>query len=385
VRRLRVAMVGQRGVPASFGGIEHHVEEIGARLADRGHDVVVYCRTNYTRDRLDSYRGMRLAHLPTVGTKHLDAIAHSAAASAAAVAAGVDIVHFHALGPGLMAPLPRYLSRAKVVLTVHGMDNQRAKWGPGASVVLGAGAWMSARVPDATVVVSRALAEHYRRRYRRATAYIPNGVDPAAGEASTAFIEGLGLRPREYLLFVGRLVPEKAPHLLVRAFRQVADSRPELRLVLVGGSSFTDDYVRELHRYAAGDPRILMPGYLFGRALTELYSGARAFVLPSVLEGMPLTLLEAASFGTPVVASAIGPHVEVLGHEGPGRRLFPPGDELALAAALSRCLQDDLAERAGAARLRDEVLARYRWDAAAEATELLYLSLLEGRRPALVQ
>ena len=125
---LRIAMIGQRGVPATFGGIEHHVEELGSRLVERGHEVTVFCRTNYVHEPLGEYRGMRLRHLPTVGTKHLDAIAHSASSTWSALReGGFDIVHYHALGPGLMAFAPRLASRAKVVLTAHGLDYERAK------------------------------------------------------------------------------------------------------------------------------------------------------------------------------------------------------------------------------------------------------------------
>src|SRR5438874_6973552 len=136
-------MIGQRGVPATFGGIEHHVEELGARLVERGHEVTVFCRTNYVARGLGQHRGMFLRPLPTVSTKHLDAFAHSALASVIAVGGPYDVVHYHALGPGLFAPIPRYLSRAKVVQTVHGLDDERAKWGPRASRLLRAGRWLS--------------------------------------------------------------------------------------------------------------------------------------------------------------------------------------------------------------------------------------------------
>ena len=166
---MRIAMIGQRGVPATFGGVEHHVEELGARLAARGHEIIVYTRSNYVAERCDAYRGMRVRQLPTVKQKHLDAIVHSAISTVSAIADHVDIVHYHAVGPGLPAFIPRYLSRAKVVLTVHGLDAEREKWGRGAKSALQLATWLSARVPDATIVVSRSLAEHYAERYRRPT------------------------------------------------------------------------------------------------------------------------------------------------------------------------------------------------------------------------
>ena len=229
---------------------------------------------------------------------------------------------------------------------------------------------MSARVPDATVVVSRALADHYRTRYGREATYIPNGVAaptcvPPPREISARF----GLKGGDYLLFVGRLVPEKAPDLLLRAFRRVAG---DARLVIAGGSSFTDRFTDEIGVQAARDARVVLPGYVYGETLAELYANAAAFVLPSYVEGLPLTLLEAASYGTPIVASAIGPHVEVIGTDAPGRRLVPAGDEGALVAALQQAVDAGAEARAGAAELRERVVAEYSWDRAVDAIEGLY-------------
>ncbi len=369
-------MIGQRGVPATFGGVERHVEEIGARLADRGHEVIVFSRTNYVDEPTPVYRGMRVRTLPTVSSKHLDAIVHSGLSTAAAMADRVDVVHYHAIGPGLPSFLPRYFSRAKVVQTIHGRDAERAKWGGAARRVLRSGEWLSARVPDATIVVARDLGETYRATYRRSTVVIPNGVEPGADRDASVITERWGLTRGSYILFVGRLVPEKAPDLLVDAFRDVPG---EVRLVIAGGSSFTDDFVRDLEREARRDPRVLMAGYVFGEPLEELYANAAAFVLPSALEGLPLTLLEAASYGTPVVASAIAPHVEVLGRDAPGQHLFPPGSRSALAEALVAVLDDQEHERDGARALQERVLETYRWDEVVDATEQVYLDVVAGR------
>lgn len=369
---LRIAMIGTRGVPATFGGIEHHVEEVGARLAARGHDVTVYCRTNYgdsAQSRPTAYRGMRLRHLRTVSSKHLDAIVHSALSSGDALLRRYDIVHYHGLGPGLTAPLPRVLSRARVAITVHGQDNQRAKWGPAAKAVLETAAWMSAHVPEETIVVSEELTEIYARRWHRRTDHIVNGVAPPNPRPARLITERFGLVRDKYLLYLGRLVPEKAPDLLLRAFRRLPG---DLRLIIAGGSSFTDNYVRELERRSDDDPRVTMVGYVYGELLEELYTNAAAFVLPSSLEGMPLTLLEAASYATPIVASSILPHLEVLGGERPGRRVFPPGEEDELLAAIQRSLADQPGSRSGAADLRTEVLQRYSWDEAVDKLEAVY-------------
>jgi glycosyltransferase involved in cell wall biosynthesis len=322
---------------------------------------------------------MRLAYLPTVGTKHADAIVHSVLSSVAAMAHRPDIIHYQAIGPGLVAPLPRALSSAKILLTVHGLDGLREKWGPGARKALALAEWMSGRVPDATIVVSRALARHYRARYGTDATFIPNGVDAREPSPAREIVSRYRLRPGSYLLFVGRLVPEKAPHLLVRAFRQV---RGDIRLVIAGGSSFTDRYVESLTKEAARDHRVIMTGYVFGTLLDELYSNAAAFVLPSALEGLPLTLLEAASFGVPIVASDIEPHVEIIGDVRPGCRMFRSGDQGDLARVMSDVIDALPVERVGGARMRRTVLERYSWESSVDAIEQLYLAVVAGRTSA---
>ncbi len=337
-RPLRIAMVGQKGLPATWGGIEHHVEQVGRRLAERGHEVTVYCRGTYGEQIPDEHLGMRLRRTSTLGTKSLDAIVHSATSSLAAVAARADVVHYHAIGPGLVAPLPRYLTSAGVVLTVHGLDHARDKWGRAGRAALGAAHLMSPRVPHELVVVSQALQQHYRSRFGRETVHVPNGVTLRDLPADpTAVLDRLGLRAGGYALFVGRLVPEKRPDLLLRAFARVPTDK---RLVLAGDSSFTDDYVAGLTAATSRDPRVVMAGFTVGDDLAALYAGSGAVVQPSSLEGLPLTLLEAIGHDAPVVASDIAPHVEVLGAGSPRHLLFPVDDEDALVAALTRVLAD---------------------------------------------
>ena len=373
MRPLRVAMIGQRGVPATFGGVERHVEEVGARLAERGHEVTVYSRSNYVEEQRSTYRGMRVRTLSTIGTKHLDAIVHSGLSTVDAMRTGVDIVHYHAIGPGFPSFLPRTISRAKVVQTVHGRDAERSKWSPAARTILRTGEWLSARIPDATIVVSRDLARHYAARFGRATTYIPNGMNEPERRPPSEITERFGLRGGDYVLFVGRMVPEKEPDLLVRAFR---DLPGDLRLVLAGGSSYTSEYVRGLESLARADPRVLMPGYVYGSLLDELYTNAAAFVLPSSLEGLPLTLLEACAYGTGVVVSDIPPNLEVVGGDGPGHRVFHAGDRSGLTHALGRAIDDAVVDRTAPTDLQRHVLSAYRWDVAVDATEAVYASVL---------
>jgi glycosyltransferase involved in cell wall biosynthesis len=368
---MRIAMIGSRGVPASYGGIERHVEEIGARLADRGHEVTVFTRPGYVAPDLHEYRGMRLRSVPAPSSKHMEAFVHSGLAAAAATSSRYDVVHFHAIGPGMFTPVSRYVGRQTVVQTIHGLDHERAKWGRAASTLMRTASWTSQHVPHAVIGCSRDLAAHYARVIGDRAYHVANGVtapDPATADGSV--LAELGLRPQRYIVFVGRLVPEKAPDVLVRAFRRLAD--PDVALVLVGGSSHTDDYTASLRELAAGDPRVVLPGYVYGARLTALYSSAAAFALPSLLEGLPLTLLEGASYGLPIVASDIPPHREVLHHDALGSRLVPPGDDRALEHALQEVLADQERAQARAADVRSSVLSEYSWDTAAEQTLAVY-------------
>lgn len=375
-RGLRIAFIGQRGVPAGEGGIERHVEELGARLAARGHQVTVYCRSNYLAERPATHRGMTLRHLPTVPTKSLDFIAHSAISTVLAMPRRPDILHYHAIGSALVAPLPRIASGSGIVLTVHGLDQDREKWKGAGHLVLNLAAALSARVPHATITVSRALADHYATRYRREATYIPNGAPAAQRRPAGAMARRHGLTPGRYFLFVGRLVPEKRPDLLVRAFRDVPG---DARLVIAGSSGFTDAYAARVAELAAADPRVVMAGGVYGQDLAELYSNAAAFVLPSSLEGLPITLLEAAAHRAPVIVSDIPPHREVLGADRPGARLLPSGDHPALTAALGDLLENPAAAARGAVDLRRRVLQHYSWEVAAESTELVYEQVLARR------
>jgi len=368
MRRLRIAMVGLRGLPATYGGIERHVEELGSRLAERGHEVTVFCRPDYTSER-GVYRGMRLVPLPTASSKHLEATVHSAIAAAATVGRGYDIVHFHALGPGLFSPIPKLLTRAGVVQTIHGLDDQRSKWGGGAQQVLGLARRLSARVPDEVVVVSEELRRVYQDEHGRRTTYVPNGAPQVSLREPGEVLVRLGLQAGRYLLFLGRLVPEKDPALLLRAFARVETDQ---RLVLVGGSSHTDDYAQTLSELAQQDPRVVMAGYLYGDDLTEVMSSAGLFVQPSLLEGLPITLLEAAAFELPVVVSDIAPHQEVVPVSGPGRRVFPAGELDGLAEALRAELTAPEASRVGGLALSADVRKRYDWDDATERLERVY-------------
>ena len=279
---MKVAYIGQKGLPASYGGVERHVEELAARVAAAGHQVVVYNRSHYNPQAPGRYRGVEVVTLPSLATKHLDAITHVAVCSAHAMAHGADLVHYHAIGPALLSWMPRLRGAASVV-TVHGRDWQRPKWGAFASLALRGGEWAAMHAPDETIVVSRSLADELAARYGRPARCIPNGIVLEEGD-DPGVLDGLGIEPQGYVLFASRLVPEKGAHYLIEAWRQLDT---DLSLVMAGDSSFSADYVASL-RAGCVDERVVFPGYVYGRSLATLFRNAALFVLPSDVEGLPI-------------------------------------------------------------------------------------------------
>jgi glycosyltransferase involved in cell wall biosynthesis len=375
LERARVAVVGSKGIPASFGGIERHVAELTSCLVDRGFSVRVYCRPYYSSIG-GSYHGVELVTLPTIYTKHLDAITHTLLSTIHAVFSGMDIVHYHAMGPSVLSFIPRMFGM-KTVVTVHGLDWKREKWGALASRFLRFGEFASARFPNQTIVISRVLERYYLERHGRPVACIPNGLALRAPLAPRRISGLYGLRERDYVLFVGRLVPEKGCHTLLEAFRRVATDK---RLVVVGGTSHSDEYVERLHAMGREDARVLFAGYLYGDVLTELFSNSYAYVHPSSLEGLSLALLEALSLGSAVLASDIPENAEVLLDTGDAPRglTFRSGD----AGDLREKLQLLLDRPEEADRLRERghafVVERYNWNRVADQTAQLYEEILRG-------
>ena len=239
-RAVRVAFIGGRGVVSKYSGIESFYEQAGSELARLGHEVTVYCRTYFTPPTND-HHGMHIRRLPTVRSKHLETVVHTLLSSLHAMTSNYDVVHYHCLGPALFSFLPR-LAGKRTVVTVQGLDWQRAKWGRVASAILRWGEAAAVKLPDATMVVSRTLQQHYRDQYRRDTVYIPNGATIAARRPPKQIIEW-GLEPDNYVLFLGRFSPEKNCHLLIEAFERI---HTDMKLVFAGGSSHSDSYVEEL-------------------------------------------------------------------------------------------------------------------------------------------
>lgn len=369
VRPLRVAMIGLKGLPGVHGGVERHVEELGARLVTEGLDVTAYVRPRYTPTR-SPVRGVKLRVLPTIHTKHLDAPVHTLLSCLEASLRPFDVIHIHGIGPALFAPIPRIFGK-RVVVTMHSRDYLRSKWGAFARFALRLGERVARAAAHRVIAVSRGMAEGCDGRVD----YIPNGVpDPIDGPATT--LETWRLEPGRYLLYAGRISPEKGPHHLLRAF---AGLKTDMRLALVGGPSHVADFEAEVARLVAADPRVVAPGYVDAAALSALYTHAAGFVLSSEHEGLPVAMLEAMSHGAPVVAVDI-PAAREVGVDDDGRELVAfaaaPTPE-AIGPAIEVLLSDPTTARERAARARAHVLERYRWDAVAACTTALYRCVVE--------
>ena len=357
-------MIGQKGIPATYGGIERHVEELARRLAHRGVGCGVYCRPHYTPASA-SVPDVDLLRRPSVNTKHPDAISHAFACTADSMLARADVVHYHALGPSALAWLPRMTGK-RVVVTVHGLDWQRDKWGRLARGFLHACEFSATRFPHATIVVSRTLERYFRSQGRERIHYIPNGT-PIPPPASSAPLADLGLEPGRYVLFVGRLVPEKGLDLLLRAH---AAAVPEWPLAVVGAGHFTDDYVERCRRLAAPSARFLDGRY--GEELAALQQHAAVVVVPSLLEGLSIALLEAMSYGRPVLASDIPENLEVLADAGVSFRNQDPED---LGFRLRELLASAERREELGGRARARIAAEYDWERVADSTLELYRRL----------
>jgi len=312
---MNIAIIGHKGIPARAGGVERHVEEVAVRMARQGHAVSSYVRNNYTDRNLAAYKGVRLIHLPSIGTKHLDAISHTLLSTLHALSRSYDIVHFHSIGPATLCWIIRLLKRrSTLIATFHSRDYLHRKWGLPARLYLRMGEYLICTVPHATVVLTRGQQRYVRDTYGTDTDVIPNGYaiqpDPGIGE-----LAAWDLAPKSYILSVCRLIPHKGVHYLIDAFMQLEDEGrlpAGMRLVIVGSGFHTDDYERQLHERGCGRPSIIFTGTQSGAALAQLYSHARLFVQPSDSEGLSIALLEAMGCGVAPLVSSIPENTEPL-------------------------------------------------------------------------
>jgi glycosyltransferase involved in cell wall biosynthesis len=365
---LRIALLGTRGVPARYSGFETCAEELGARLVERGHNVTVYCRSQFSAGAGPVYRGMRRVTLPTIRHKYLDTMVHAGISTAHALTQRFDVALYFIAGNSPVTWIPRVVG-TRTVLNVNGLDWKREKWPAAAKWYLQLAERLSTVLPNVCVTDSHVVQASYRERFKHEATYIPYGSElerRAPGET----LARLGLTAGRYGLFVGRLVAENCVDHLIDAFPLV---RTDFKCVIVGGASYADDYIRHLHERAKADPRIVLTGYLFGEGYRELGSNAGVFVETSGVGGTHPALVEAMAFGRCVVTNDTPENLETIGSAG---RSYEGSRG---AAALAEVLQDLLdrpevvSELAMAADRRAH--QHYTWHAVTDAYEGLFNQL----------
>lgn len=369
---MRIAMIGHKRFGSREGGVEVVVTELARRMAALGHEVTCYDRSGadvMTGEAANEGErivdGVRVVPVKTIDKKGLAALSSSYFATKAAIKDRPDVIHYHAEGPCVPLALAKRAG-IRTVATIHGLDWQRAKWGKLASGYIKFGERTAASKADGLIVLSENLKRYFLESYSREAVYIPNGIDVPKCMAAKYIRERWGLGRGSYMLYLGRLVPEKRPELLIEAFKQL---KTDKLLVVAGGSSDTSAYERELRSLAAGDDRVVFTGFVAGETLAELYSNCCCYVLPSDVEGMPMSLLEAMAYGCCCVTSDIAECSDVLGAAG---LTFPRGDAGALCDTLAGLLADSgrFEEMGAAAKARVE--KRFDWASVVERTLEVY-------------
>lgn len=366
---MKIALLGSRGVPARYSGFETFYEQLGTRLAERGHQVTVYNRSHFIRDVKREYRGMRIVSLPSIPTKHLDTITHTALSSLHALFRGYDIAYYCIVGNSPLAWLPR-LSGARTLLNVDGADWAREKWGPLARWYQRQCERVATRIVPVLVADSRVIRERYRALYGTETIFVPYGANIRRDERVAA-LDRWGLKPRGYLLYVGRLVPENAVDLLVRAFGTLSTS---MNLVIVGDAPFSEDYKATLRNLA--DRRVVFTGYAFGDDYAQLSSHAYLAVQPSAIDGTRPALLDQMGFGNCIVFRDSAANVETLG--GYGEPFEGKGGEQSLARKLAELISDPRRCERCREGVGRRVSRYYNWEWITDFYEDLFKRLISG-------
>ncbi len=373
---LKIALMGTRGVPASYSGFETCVEQLGSRLAARGHDVTVYARKHHISYDKPTYRGMKLVKLPTIANKYLDTIVHTFLSSVHGLFLGYDIVLYFIAGNSPVAWIPR-LAGQKTIINVDGLDWKREKWPEFAKRYIRFAERLSGVTANAVISDSRVVQRYYQDVYHIPTTYIAYGAELPRREPGETLWK-LGLKPREYVLYVGRLVPENCAHHLVEAW-QGLDT--DMKCVIVGDAPYAGDYKAQLRSYH--DPRVIMPGYVFGEGYWELASNAYAFVLTSGVGGTHPSLVENMAFGNCVVVHDTPENRETIGDAGLTYNGALGGE--GLRPVLQRLLDDPALVETYRQKAAARAARKFSWEAVTDAYEALFYDVLNGERVALFE
>ena len=371
-KQLKICMLGHKRIPSREGGIEIVVEELATRMVALGHEVTCYNRgghhvsgKEFDQQKNKEYKGIKLKTVFTLNIKGIAAMSASVFGGIKAAFGEYDVVHFHAEGPCAMLWLPKLFGK-RCIATIHGLDHQRAKWGKLASTYIMLGEKCAVKYADEIIVLSEGVQKYFEERYGRKTRFIPNGVNKPEIKSAELITEKYGLTKDSYILFLGRLVPEKGIRYLIEAFK---DIQTDKKLVIAGGSSDTDEFANELKELAKGDERILFTGFVQGRELEELYSNAYVYTLPSDLEGMPLSLLEAMSYGNCCLVSDINECTEVVENKA---LIFRKSDIGDLKKRLQEACDCPESVKIFKEQASDFICSKYNWNEIVQETLNLY-------------
>jgi glycosyltransferase involved in cell wall biosynthesis len=364
---MKIFVTGTRGIPDIPGGVEKHCQELYPRIAQKGHDVFLCRRSCYVSGDINEYEGVSLLTCYAPRKKSFEAIIHTFVSLFKAIPYQPDVVHIHAIGPSLLVPVARLMG-FKVVMTHHGPDYDRQKWGKLAKLVLRLGEKAGGCCANEVIVISSVIRKIIAEKCGRESNLIYNGVPVPQKSSHTDFLTQIGAEPQKYVLAVARFVPEKGLHDLIEAFKSI-DS--DDKLVIAGDADHETEYSRNLREAAKTDPRIILTGYITGEPLHQLYSHAGLFVLPSYHEGLPIVLLEAMSYGLSVLVSDIPANLEVgLSKD----RYFRCGNVSDLKGKMESLLKIRITEEERQT-IRNQIKEKYNWEKIAEQTLKVYEKL----------
>jgi glycosyltransferase involved in cell wall biosynthesis len=362
---MRIAIMGTRGVPANYGGFETFAEQLGSRLADRGHEVTVYGRDRNVAAGLESYRRMRIVRLPAPRSKYLETVVNSLFAAVHAIGQRYDVVYI-CNSANVPAAILLFALRRCVVLNVDGLEWQRAKWNRIGRTYYRLCAWVASHLPIHLVTDARVIQDHYARAYGRRTDYFPYGTD-LERVPDDGTLARVGLEPGRYVLYVSRLEPENNAHVVIDAYRRVTTSMP---LAIVGDAPYASDYIAALH--ATTDDRVRFLGAIYGPGYHVLRSHAASYVQATEVGGTHPALVEAMGFANTIIANDVPEHRETLGEAG---RYYRGAEEL--ASALQTVIDDPEMARKLGRMAHERAAAIYGWDAITDGYEA-WLTTLVG-------
>ena len=371
--KIKLVVLGTRGFPDIQGGVETHCHNLYSRLSKKGCKVIVLGRQPYTGSDVINCNDARVLPLASSKSKYTEAFSHTLRGVLLTRRIRPDIVHFHAIGPSFFVPFARFLGM-KVVITHHGADYKRAKWGRVAKAVLKLGEHLGCKYANEIIAISSGIQKDIKEKFGKNAHLIPNGIVFAKRTMESSYIESLGLTAGKYILAVARFVPEKGLHDLISAYSNL---QTDWKLVIAGDADHETPYTRQLKSQAAGNCNVVLTGFIRGEALNEIYSHAGLFVLPSYHEGLPIALLEALSYGLSVLVSDIGPNKEVGLDD---NRYFPVGNEETLVKKLTYYIGKCALYTEEQAKQIGIVRQRYNWDNIADQVLQVYKKVLGYER-----